>query len=424
MKYALLFLTMVSVVSAINYHGCALAPDHQHGWIACLDTVLILHTTNGGTSWTPQTTPSGTLRFFDVTCLDDQLAWTCGIEGEILHTKNGGSEWYQQLAAFAKYGTRIEFIDQNFGWAAGGDGLVAKTENGGTSWIQYPSPWPRAEFYGLWFVNQDEGWIVAGWPDSLDTGQGIIGHSTNGGINWTLLYESPTYEDFFDVFFFDTLSGVVVGGDEADYSPLILKTNDGGTSWDTIDAPPNSYYLRAVDFVGNEGWAVGRFGTIIHSTDSGATWTFQTSPATNTLFDVDFSDDLHGLACGYDMILRTTDGGQSWQNVGVQENQSSKPQMTALEVHPNPFRRMTNITLQMPNKFQNLNVQHQINLKIFDASGRLVKSFNPESCILNHESVIFWDGKDEEGRYLPGGVYFIRLVTPQQELTKKVTLLR
>ncbi|MEO0183601.1 MAG: hypothetical protein ABIL40_09020 [candidate division WOR-3 bacterium] len=46
-------------------------------------------------------------------------------------------------------------------------------------------------------------------------------------------------------------------------------------------------------------------------------------------------------------------------------------------------------------------------IKIYDVSGRVVKSFNLESCILNHESSITWFGDDNLERELPAGVYFI-----------------
>ncbi len=51
----------------------------------------------------------------------------------------------------------------------------------------------------------------------------------------------------------------------------------------------------------------------------------------------------------------------------------------------------------------------EVSLAIYDVAGRMVKSFNLESCIIYHESTIFWSGDDDLGRRLPGGVYFIEL---------------
>jgi len=105
--------------------------------------------------------------------------------------------------------------------------------------------------------------------------------------------------------------------------------------------------LRAVDFVGNKGWAVGRFGTIIHTDDGGITWSFQNNPAVNTLFDVDFSDTLHGLACGDGIILRTTDGGQNWSRTAIHEFENKSVQQVALCTYPNPCRGVTTISFSV-----------------------------------------------------------------------------
>ncbi|MEO0107308.1 MAG: T9SS type A sorting domain-containing protein, partial [candidate division WOR-3 bacterium] len=71
------------------------------------------------------------------------------------------------------------------------------------------------------------------------------------------------------------------------------------------------------------------------------------------------------------------------------------------KVYPNPFRNNVHIRCRI----------HDTGymIKIYDISGRVVKSFNLESCIMYHESSITWFGNDELGRELPAGVYFIVL---------------
>lgn len=429
MKCIILCLTIISIIFAFDYHGCTLAPDNLHGWVVCLDTILILHTTNGGVNWETQDNPA-MYRFFDITCIDSLRAWTCGIIGEILHTEDGGVIWVSQAFGLAHRALRIEFLDENYGWTTCGEGIMVRTTDGGNYWDQYFTPWFSAEFYGASFVNQTDGWMVAGYPDSMLTGQGMIIKSTDGGMNWDSLYRVSGYEDFFDVHFFHLFDGIVVGGDESDYSPILMKTTDAGSNWNPISAPPNSYYLRAIDFVGNEGWAVGRSGTIIHSTDAGNTWTFQTNPATTTLFDVDFSDNLHGLACGYDIILYTTDGGQNWLPTGIEETTLRiTPDALRLEVYPNPFRNVTTFRIAQSAE-RSEHGQGKSNLNIYDTSGRLVKSFSLPTAYGLLPTVIDWSGTDQAGQSLPTGVYFIQLVvkptgkTPEKSITKKIVKLK
>jgi photosystem II stability/assembly factor-like uncharacterized protein len=62
-----------------------------------------------------------------------------------------------------------------------------------------------------------------------------------------------------------------------------------------------------------EGWACGRWGTILHSADGGETWVRQTSGTDYTLSSISFVDPQNGWIVGDGgTILRTKDGGKSW----------------------------------------------------------------------------------------------------------------
>ena len=62
--------------------------------------------------------------------------------------------------------------------------------------------------------------------------------------------------------------------------------------------------------------AVGERGHILHSEDAGSTWTQSPVPASANLTAVWFADAMHGWAVGHvETILRTEDGGDSWQLV-------------------------------------------------------------------------------------------------------------
>lgn len=84
--------------------------------------------------------------------------------------------------------------------------------------------------------------------------------------------------------------------------------------------------------------------------------------------------------------------------------------------HPNPFNPSTTIRFFLPKR-------SFVSLKIYDASGREV------SCLLSREMVegghtITWDGKDASGAPMNSGVYFYRLDTGSEKLSKKMVLLR
>ena len=59
------------------------------------------------------------------------------------------------------------------------------------------------------------------------------------------------------------------------------------------------------------GWAVGTEGTLVKTSDGGATWTPQDSGTSNHVAGLDFVDEVSGWAVGAnETILGTSDGGQ------------------------------------------------------------------------------------------------------------------
>jgi len=133
---------------------------------------------------------------------------------------------------------------------------------------------------------------------------------------------------------------------------IILLSDDSGASWRQPQVPA-SVSLTAVQFVDAEqGWAVGHLGVVLHSADGGESWSKQLDGVQaaqlalasaeqggdakllkaaewlvadgpdKPFLDLYFSDRRHGYVVGaYGLILRTTDGGASWQSwMGQVEN--------------------------------------------------------------------------------------------------------
>ncbi len=85
-------------------------------------------------------------------------------------------------------------------------------------------------------------------------------------------------------------------------------------------APGGNVAARVVDnlygttFVSpDEGWAVGAFGSIYHTTDGGKTWRQQQSKTLEQLFGVAFTNREVGWVVGRTgIVLHTRDGGNTW----------------------------------------------------------------------------------------------------------------
>ena len=114
-------------------------------------------------------------------------------------------------------------------------------------------------------------------------------------------------------------------------------------------------------------------------------------------------------------IKFTTDPPDTFTAVGELEKNPAMNYLLA--IHPNPFSQIIDIRYEIP-----CGEHQRPELKIYDISGRLVKSFQlPTSHLLSSNSVN-WNGTDNAGKKVPKGIYFVRLQTNSQSMTKKVIL--
>lgn len=103
---------------------------------------------------------------------------------------------------------------------------------------------------------------------------------------------------------------------------IIILSEDGGTSWKQAAVVPTRSTLTTVYAVGQRLFAAGHDTVILTSGDLGDTWTRQYfAPARQQpVMDLWFSDRDHGLAIGaYGLLLRTSDGGQHWEDWAVND---------------------------------------------------------------------------------------------------------
>ena len=84
--------------------------------------------------------------------------------------------------------------------------------------------------------------------------------------------------------------------------------------------------------------------------------------------------------------------------------------------YPNPFNPSTSIEFYLPKR-------ERASLKIYDVSGRLVRTIIDES-LDQGEHKYSWDGANNEGRRVSSGVYFYMLRSESIELSRKAVLLR
>lgn len=273
-------------------------PDgNQNGW-AVGRAGIIIHTDDGGQVWTPQ--DSGLdIALNDIFMIDDYIGSIAGNAGEILWTADGGANWNHASVPTGADLNEIYFTDPSTGYCCGGGGVILKSTDGGMSWFSVPSGTGK-DLNGIVFLNSTDGWAVGA--------DGEIIRTTDGGDSWSNA-SSPTSDDLMDITFVGGTDGWI-----GTATGRILKTENGET-WEVI-VTPVSGILRSVCFAsdGLTGWACGPDGIMIKTYDGGDSWNDLSFPYAAALWDIHFLDVNEGWYCGTGYLHHTVNGGSDWQS--------------------------------------------------------------------------------------------------------------
>lgn len=161
-------------------------------------------------------------------------------------------------------------------------------------------------------------------------------------------------------------SGLIVAGAACCLIAAAPASGAAATGFLELDQPaipakaPDQVYLDSIARAGDRLVAVGEHGVIIYSDDNAATWRQASVPVDVTLTSVAFSSAKDGWAVGnFGAVLHTTNAGASWelQLDGVRANQltlaaaqqATSSRSTAIGA-PNALRRAGIFIAQGPNK--------------------------------------------------------------------------
>jgi photosystem II stability/assembly factor-like uncharacterized protein len=230
-------------------------------------------------------------RFYDVQALTTDRAFAVGYGGKIVETTDGGRTWEQRPSGVdtALYGVR--FTDPQHGWIAGQEGVILHTADGGKTWQQQQSNAIHEDtdgskqnlyLFGIHAIDNDHAWAVGD--------RSIITSTSDGGKTWRARKAAMEVD---------------VGGSES-----------------LAAADPIFYNVRFTD--AQNGWIVGEFGKIMHTSDGGETWKEQEKTLMEgtgvfdpldlpTMFGVNMVSPQEGYTAGLEgHIAHTKDGGQHW----------------------------------------------------------------------------------------------------------------
>ena len=130
---------------------------------------------------------------------------------------------------------------------------------------------------------------------------------------WEWVNPYPQGNDLNDVAFGDESLGIAVG----DFG-TIIRTSDGGISWDSKQLTPQRTLQHCQLWDVNLGWILGDSALFLKTTDGGVSWVKKDFGLTNVITTINFRflNQEIGYAWGNNVLLKSTDGGDSWFDMG------------------------------------------------------------------------------------------------------------
>jgi photosystem II stability/assembly factor-like uncharacterized protein len=98
-------------------------------------------------------------------------------------------------------------------------------------------------------------------------------------------------------------------------------TENGGSSWTSIDGDPSWLILKMKFVTPQIGFAISDPGLLLKTTDGGYTWSTTALAPSASLLSLSFIDDQNGWVAGsLAQIDKTNDGGNTWTNCKIVPN--------------------------------------------------------------------------------------------------------
>lgn len=207
-------------------------------------------------------------------------------------------------------------------------------------------------------------------------------------------------------------------------SDLVLKSIDGGYSWDTSYYNPVQNLLDIKFFSDSIGFMVGYNGKIYKTENAGTTWELKETPTNNNLLSIDYMNEFTWIAAGGSgTILVTFDGGNTWHqktsSIGFNISEIRFPEKdgTIVILAGDLYKTNLDYLTSLPDMYENSNyfklspnpAKDWIIISISELTANFLLSiFN-----VRGEKILERQLTDNETQLdisaLPRGVYFVRV---------------
>ncbi|NVO19881.1 MAG: T9SS type A sorting domain-containing protein [Bacteroidetes bacterium] len=146
---------------------------------------------------------------------------------------------------------------------------------------------------------------------------GILHSGLCAQPGWNVITPLPTTHSLNAVSFISESTGWIAGSGD-----LILKTNDGGTTW-TKQFTKSAGDWWGIHFADDlHGWIAGAYGDIYSTSDGGSTWTKQASASAYYFYAMQFPDATNGFVLPeQDSLFYTSNAGTTWSRIKIDDTQ-------------------------------------------------------------------------------------------------------
>ncbi|HEY6906777.1 MAG TPA: YCF48-related protein [Ignavibacteriaceae bacterium] len=393
--------------------------DSLRGWAAG-DSGLIIHTSDGGDSWSTQYS-NDSLAIVNINIINERIGYASATSGlyepygsYLLRTTNGGVNWtaeYMRIGEF--FVNSITFLDSLEGFAVGYPGFFLRTSDGGSSWRQVQldsSIFAGYSPYTVKFLNRNYGFACGGARDVT----GVIWRTSDSGFSWDTVVDTSSAppEPLFAINIFDSLNVLVMGGDP-EFGASAMKSTDGGKFWDYTTLGILYFPVEVGFRTHTEGWApMGPKLEFLYTDDSGESWSEIPTPDSTYVTNISFPDSIHGFAVGVNGTMIRYHYQKPNSVKSFPDNHAS---FSLAQNYPNPFNPSTRINYRISR-------DGLVRLVVYDILGREVTTLVNEYRQAGEYTAEFNVSSSEN--ILPSGIYFYRLQSSEHSMVKKMILLR
>ncbi|MBK9247900.1 MAG: hypothetical protein IPM69_07265 [Ignavibacteria bacterium] len=465
------FTTYDSTLLAWGSNFTSVAFSDENTGIIVGSRKTIYRTTDGGKHWNLLSYLYQSEAAYSTQFISEDIGFFSSNGGNIYRTRDGGATWlpqHRKLDESNKLRSAVHFFDAQNGMVIFQDSkTIDRTTNGGNTYFvkdslrnktsiplwDFASPaeaamtteryyaqyklsisyfyctsdsgktWKESRFdttflYKPICISNKLSYCIARLPK--DKNDIIYSIATffrilNGGDSIERI-PLPSFVLFpLSIFFFDENNGYI-GGTDTNYQKFILRTSDGGRTWNIVDTTDfgESSSIRAISFIDTmQGYAGGIFDLLIKTDDGGKTW--KPSPTPKDPYPIAIHDIIpvnSDCIYAFGQLMEGKYDGIILKKLppsftsSVQESQIEVVERPSAVWLYAPRPVPTSGKLQLDAIWlKNLNVS-TIRIKLYDMLGielrDITDSFHPNAG--TNTGIVDFDGSN-----LPTGIYYIEI---------------